>query len=68
MRTASRRDARCTNGYGWSVISPVNGGYYGHWRTKEDAEKDNAIGQFVSKFNHPGSLVCCSDWWPKEKD
>lgn len=54
--------------YGWSVISPVNGGHWGHWRTKEDAERADALGRFLAMFNHPGSLVCHHNWWPEELD
>lgn len=64
----NRRDSRCTLNYGWSVMSPVNGGSWGHWRTREDAEKADALGRFLSMFNHPGSLVCHHDWWPEELD
>lgn len=66
--SAHARDPRCTWGYGWSVVSPVNGGSWGHWRTMADAERDDALGRFLAAFNHPGSLCCHHDWWPVERD
>ena len=66
--SAHSRDPRCTMGYGWSVVSPVHGGSWGHWRTRAEAEADDALSRFLAAFNHPGRLVCHHDWWPQEQN